>query len=131
MARTSLSAAKAELFALLANVSTGAPVAALTAQGVTIVYDHEPAPGQQPRDVAITLATVGQSPLFWQLALRLYVPAQVDAKAAQDTIDTAMPAIDALMTDGFGPSQWTVDWIDDIQAFVAENRLDVGRDDYF
>lgn len=132
MSRSTLANAKAELFGLVAsNTTTGVPVASLSAVGVVKCYDYEPRAGDLAKPIAVTVSTAGMTPDFWQFALRLYVSADVSVKDAQTQLDSAMVAIDGLMTAGFGPSQWTVEYVPEFQAMVASLALEVGRQDYY
>jgi hypothetical protein len=121
MARTSLSAAKAELLALITTGGLPSPLVA--------AYDHEPLPGHVQKPAALTLSTAGRTPVDNLIALRIYVSAEVDAKKAQEDLDSLIEAVDARMTSGFGPSNWDVVLEPELTAFVATCVFDVGRED--
>jgi hypothetical protein len=123
VARNSLAAAKAELYALLQTGGTP------TVSGVTAVFDYEPFSGQSAKPVAMTIFTAGMTPTDYLIALRIYHTTEVDVAAAQAALDTIIQATDALMTSGFGPSEWTVEFQVDIAALVATNVFQVGRED--
>jgi len=123
MARNSIAAAKAELFALLSTA--GVPLVA----GVTAVYDHEPFAGQGQKPVCITISTAGMSPDFYLIALRIYQTCDVDVAQAQANLDGLILTVDAMMSSGFGPSEWAVEYRDDITALVATQVFQVGRQD--
>lgn len=123
MARTTLANAKAELFGLLQ--SGGTP----TVAGVTKVFDHEPASGQALKPVSITLFTAGATPTEWLITVRVYVSADVDVRKAQADLDLLMAAIEARLTSGYGPSQWDIEYADDLKMLVATWLLEVGRED--
>ena len=119
MARTSIAAAKAELYGLVSGANLPS--------GVTIAYDHEP--GKVEKPVALTISTAGMDADFYLIALRIYQSADVDAKAAQANLDTLILSLEGRLTSGFGRADWTVDWLADINAFVATVVLPVGRED--
>ena len=121
MARTSLAASKAELYSLI--TSGGLPT------GVTAAYDHEPLSGHLQKPVAITISTAGMNAVDYQIALRIYVTAEPDAEKAHDDLDTLIMTVDGRMTSGFGPSNWDVTYDSELNAFVATNVFDVGRED--
>lgn len=123
MARTSLGAAKAELFALVTTPSLPS--------GLTMAYDHEPLAGNVQKPNALTISTAGMSPTDYLIALRLYVSAEPDAETANDDLDSLIMAVDGRMTGGFGPSEWEVAYEPELVAFVATNVLRVGREDRF
>lgn len=126
MSRTTLANAKAELVALL--VTGGAPAVS----GVTQVYGYDPPVKDLAGPVAIAVSTDSVTPTEWRLAVRIYITATVDAKQAQDDLDTLIPAVDAKLTSGFGPSQWTIDLPSEERPFyTATHVLEVGREDYF
>jgi hypothetical protein len=124
VARNSLAAARAELFALMS--AAGVP----TVAGVTAVYDHEPFAGQMANPVAMTVFTAGMDPDFYQLALRIYQTAEVDAQAAQENLDTLILAVEAKLTSGFNRGTWSVTYVDELTALVATCTLLVGREDH-
>lgn len=121
MARTSIAAAKQELYALV--IAGGLPT------GLTVAYDHEPLPGDLQKPTAVTVFTVGMTPDDYVLGLRIYATAAADAKAAQDTLDVLIQTIDARINSGFGPSNFEIEYRDDLVAFVATNLFQVGRED--
>lgn len=126
MSRSTLAAAKAELVALL--VTAGAP----TVTGVTEVYDHLPAVSALRGPVSVCVFTDGIDADFWRLAVRVYMSATIDAKTAQDDLDTLLPAIDVKMTAGFGPSVWELGFPNPDQPyFTATGTFEVGRADYY
>lgn len=136
MSRSTVAAAKAELYALLwtANTATATfSVAGVDAAQIH-VYDHEPRGGEMVAPVSVTISTAGFTPDFWVLAVRIYTTTQkYDAKKAQDVLDLLIPAVDAKVgsNGGFGPSDWTIEWDDGLEAFMATNLLQVGRQDYY
>lgn len=121
MARNSLAASKAELYSL---ITTGGLPA-----GVTAAYDHEPLPGHLQKPIALTISTAGMTAVDYLISLRIYVTAEPDAEKAQDDLDATIMAVDARMTSGFGPSNWEVIYDPDLNAFVALNTFNVGRED--
>lgn len=121
MARTGLAASKAELYSLI--TTGGLP------SGVTAAYDHEPLPGHLQKPVALTISTAGMTAVDYLIALRIYVTAEPDAEKAQDDLDSVITATDARMTSGWGPSNWDVAYDDQLNAFVATNVFQVGRED--
>lgn len=125
MARTSLAAAKTELYDLL--YSGGAP----TVSGVAAVYRYEPHAGGAAKPASLTISTLGMTPDAYLFALRIYVTADIDAKQAQDLMDGLIQAVDAKVASsgGFGPSQWDVTYEADLGLFMAVNILRPGRED--
>jgi hypothetical protein len=122
--RNSLAAVKAELASLLAPGGTPA------VSGVNAVYDHEPHEGQRAKPVAMTLVTAGLDPTAYLVTVRIYVAADGEATIFQDAFDSILEAVDLLMTPYWGPPAWDVsDRRDDINAFVAETTVVVGRED--
>ena len=121
MARTSLAASKAELYALI--TTGGLP------SGVSAAYDHEPLAGQMQKPVAVTVSTAGMTAVDYLIALRIYVTAEPDAEKAQDDLDALIMTVDGRMTSGFGPSNWEVNYDGELNAFVATNVFQVGRED--
>lgn len=122
--RGTLGAVKAELYTLLAP--NGAPAVA----GVTAVYDHDPHEGQRAKPVAITVSTAGLGPVAYTVAVRIYAAADGEAATFQATLDSVLEAVDLLMTPHWGPPAWDVaDRRDDLNAFVAETIVFVGRED--
>jgi hypothetical protein len=121
VARTSLAASKQELYALL--TTGGLP------SGVTVAYDYEPAPGDVQKPGVVTIFTGGMTPTDYLLVLRIYMPTGASVKKAQEDLDTLIMTVDARMTSGFGPSNWTVEWLVELDALVASNTFEVGRED--
>lgn len=119
MARTTIAAAKAELFALIDGVA-----------GATCVYSYEPGAGQMLRPLPVTVSTAGVDPDFWILAVRAYADTSTDAKEAQDALDTLILAIEQRVDDHWGPSNWVVVPHPEIQdVLVAEWVVQCGRED--
>jgi hypothetical protein len=121
MARTSLAASKAELHSLI--TTGGLP------SGLTIAYDHEPRVGHLQKPTAVTISTAGMTAVDYLIALRIYVTAEPDAEKAQDDLDSLIMLVDGRMTSGFGPSNWDVVYDAELDAFVATNIFQVGRED--
>lgn len=121
MARNSLAASKAELYALLSGANLP--------DSVVAAYDYEPLPGQMAKPVALTISTAGMDPNFYLLAVRLYQSAEVDARAAQANLDTLILTVEHKLTDGFGMAPWSVEYLADLDALVATCVLPVGRED--
>lgn len=98
---------------------------------MTATYSFEPTPGQGAKPVMVTVATAGMTPTDYLLTVRIYATAEIDAQAAQDTIDSLIQTIDARVgsTGRFGPSSWDVEFVPELAAFVASNALAIGRED--
>lgn len=129
MGATSIADARSDLYALLcSNTTTGAPAATLTA--VQRVYDHEPMPGDIAKPVSITLLLRGVEPDFFQFDVRVYA-SDGTQQITQARLDNALQQIDQRLstTAQFGPSNWAVDWMDDIAAWMATCQLQVPRED--
>lgn len=125
MARTSITATKTEIAALLA------PAGVPATSGVTAVYAYEPAGGQMQGPTTISVFTAGMTPTEWMVAVRIYQTVDIDAADAQATMDTILPATDRLLgsTGRYGPSQWEVEMDPVIGKLVATCVLQVGRED--
>lgn len=129
MASTSLTAAKADLYSLLcSNTTTGAPAATLTA--VARVYNHEPMPGDLFRPVSVTITTSGMTSSEFLLEVRIYAT-DATQQITQANLDLAVAQVDARIgnTAQFGPSDWEIQWVTDISAWVAVSRITTGRQD--
>lgn len=119
MARTSIAAAKAELFAQIDGVT-----------GATAVYSFEPGAGQMLRPLPVAISTAGVDPDFWTFAVRIYADTSTDAKGAQDALDALMTAVEAEVDDHWGPVNWVVVSHPEIQdVLVAEWLVSCGRED--
>jgi hypothetical protein len=101
MARTSLAAAKAELFAML---SAGAQRCVVS--GVKAAYDYEPGPGRAAGPIALTVTTTAIDPDEWSFALRLYADGGTDPAGVHAALDQIMPAITDVISDRWGPESW-------------------------
>lgn len=127
MARTSLTAAKKELVGLLVD-----PTGRSYVNGVVATYGHEPRAGDRAKPVAVTVSTGGLDPDFYLFTVRVYVDVdEMDVADAQTLLDTLMPALDNLLTSGYGPSDWRVEYRDDLTAFIGTSLLRAGREDYY
>lgn len=129
MSRATVAASKAELLGLLwTGTAPTFTVTNIDAASIRVL-DHEPRSLTHP--FTVTIATAGMTPDDWVLAVRVYaVTAKTDAKTAQDQLDLLLPAVDAKIgsNGGFGPSNWAVDYDDSLDAYVALNLLEVGRE---
>lgn len=125
-----LATTKAELANLFRLSTQGNPVATLANVGVRKVYDHEPPAGKVEKPVSITLVTSGVTADDYQFEIRIYADATTDAKAAQDSLDAVIDAMETLVTDDFGPYEWEVGYLADIGAFVASSTITHGREDF-
>ena len=134
MAATSLVDAKADLYArLCANTVRGTPAATLTT--ISRVYDHEPNAGEIAKPTSITLMTASVDPEYFRFQLRIYC-ADATQDITQDRLDSAIDQVDTILGRNandpyFGPSQWAVDYVDEIGAWLAVSEVLVGREDYF
>jgi len=124
VARTSIASTKTDLYNSLSSPALS---------GVTGVYAYEPGPGQMLRGTTITIQTSGVDPDTWLFTIRIYVDTRVDAQKAQDSLDTVILLVDdRLFSLGWaGPSNWTVDWAEDLESMVATSVLQVGREDAY
>lgn len=131
MSRSSLLASKAELVGLLWASNAPAFTVPSSIDAASIhVYDHEPRSPAFP--ISITVATAGMDPESWVLAVRIYVSTvKTDAKVAQDQLDALLPEVDHRIgsNGGYSPSAWEITWDPDLDALVATNLLNVGRED--
>ncbi len=126
MSRATLTAAKAELVALLVTGSTP------TVSGVLVVYDHLPPFSAIADTPALCVYTDGVDPNFWNIGVAIVVNTSDNAKTAQDTLDTLMPAVDVKTnTGGFGPARWDIGFPtgEDGTHYVARCIYQVGRQD--
>lgn len=126
MSRATLTDAKAELVALLqpgGNPPTG----------VNEVFDHlPPVPSGLRGPVSLCIYTDGIAPTAWRIAASVFMTSDVDFQQAQADLDTLLPRLDALMTAGFGPSNWAITFPTlDVPFFLATCTFEVGRQDYF
>ncbi len=126
MARTSLTAAKAELYALLSPGSQRCLV-----DGVTAAYDHDPGPGRALGPIALTVTTAAIGPDEWTFALRLVADAGANPVGVQASLDVIMPAITDLVSDRWGPENWVgpTPHPDDDSTLVCEWLVSCGRED--
>jgi hypothetical protein len=71
------------------------------------------------------------TPTFYRFAVRLYVTIEMGAEKAQSLLDTLIMRVDAQLdtSDGFGPSDWDVEYNEFLAAFIATNLLETGRED--
>lgn len=118
MARDSLAAAKADLFAQLGSVP-----------GVTAAFDHEPEPGEMVMPITLAVSTAGMSADFYAMRVRVYASLDQSAKTTQDLLDAIIDEIDATVSDHWGPSDWTVTPDRELVAMVAEWLVTAGRED--
>ncbi len=137
MARTTLSAAKAELHAILGNASTFAPVTALTAVGVNGVYPFEPRPGDSLKLCFVTVEWRDTQPEWWRFIIRVYASTDVDAQLASTMLLAAAQVVDGLLdaqtgttSPGFGPSEWEGPRFNpDLGALIATTIVGCPRGD--
>jgi hypothetical protein len=126
MSRATLPAAKTELVTLLRTGTTP------TVSGVTEVFDYLPPLEGLRGPVSVCVYTDSITSDFWRIGVRVYLTATVDPKKAQDDLDALLPALDAKMTAGFGPSTWEVGFPTLEQPyFNATGIFEVGRQDYY
>ena len=131
MSGASLTAARDALAAVFTtDVSIGTPVAALSAN-VTRVYDHEPKPGVQIKGCVVTVSSAGMTPDFFLVAVRIYQQFAVNPRNDSHNLDAAVQAVDDLVPSDYGPSNWTIEVREDIDALVAEAVFERGREDYY
>lgn len=126
MSRATLTAAKAELVALL--VTSGTP----TITGVAVVFDHLPPFSNVADSPALAVYTDGVDADFWNIGVAIIVNTSDNAKVAQDALDTLMPAVDAATnTGGYGPARWDIGFPtgEDGTHYVARCIYQVGRQD--
>lgn len=122
MARTSLAAAKAELYAAFGgNTSTIA--------NVVVILDYEPPRDELPAAVTITIQTMGVTPDYFRFAVRIYVKATGVSKVTQDLMDSILMDVDRAVSSGFGESEWRIRALDAEGLLMAENNYECGRDD--
>lgn len=125
MARTSLTAAKDELYGLLS--SSDVP----SISGVDAVYDHLPPYTTLSGSVSVAVFTAGVTADFWLLAVRVFAGFGVDAKSTQDALDLILPLIDdATNTGGYGPAAWEFEFPTREPQFITATCVyQVGRED--
>ena len=128
---TSCATVRAELMQLLqASSVTNTPVASLVSAGVRKVYNHEPAAGNMEKPVCITVVSGEVTPEDYQFIVRVYIDASQDAQQAEELKDTVIDALDDLLTDDFGPSNYSPDFGEEINSFVITSVLTHGREDF-
>jgi hypothetical protein len=132
LARTTLQATLAELFALLSTGTDGTPETALVDAGCTKVYPHEPGATGVVKPCSVTISPAGIEPLDWRIAVRVYVDDQ-HPERAQDLLIEVPVAVDSLLKPGlgYGPSRWDMGWVEEIGCWAATCELMVGREDGF
>ena len=120
MARTSIAAAKAELFGLLnGNVS-----------GATGYFDHEPHRGSLLRPVSLTVSTGGMDSENYRLFVKIWQDAGRDPKGDQDQLDGVILATDLLIRDGFVVEDWSAPEFDEeASVLVVTGTVTCGRED--
>ena len=119
MARDSLAAGKAELFALLdGNVS-----------GITRYFDHEPNQRDHAKPATLTISTAGMDSDNYRYAVRIWQDAGRDAKLDQDDLDSIVLATDLLIRDGFVVEDWTTEFNEEAVAYVCTGLVACGRED--
>jgi hypothetical protein len=131
MAATSLSEARTDLYTLLvSDLATGAPHADLTA--VTKVYKYEPLPGDILKPISITILTSGMDPEFYEFEIRIYASDGANTQT-QANLDSAIQQVDTRLRGSaeFGPSNWSIEWVDELGCWIARANTTAGRQDYF
>jgi hypothetical protein len=127
MAPTSLTLAKSDLYSrLCTDTSTGSPHSSLTA--FTKIYNYEPMPGDIAKPISLTILTATVDSDWFRFAVRIY-SGDGTQLIAQTNLDTAIDQFEARMNAEFGPSNWDLQWIDEIAAWVAVSEITVGRQD--
>jgi hypothetical protein len=127
MAPTSLTLAKSDLYSrLCADTSIGSPHSTLTA--FTRIYNHEPMPGDIAKPISLTILTGQLDPDWFTFSVRIYAADGTQA-ITQTNLDAAIDQFEARMNAEFGPSNWDIQWIEEIAAWVAVSEVKVGRQD--
>jgi hypothetical protein len=100
-----IASARAELFELLASDDKGTP----RSDVLELIHRTELAPGEAivSESGIVTIAYAGQAPFFYRFALRIYVGLNAGAEFAQDAMDEAIEAVEALLNSTFGVSEWS------------------------
>lgn len=126
MATASLAAARALLYDALAPLDSN--------DLVTKVYDHEPPIGDLAKPAAVTMFATGVDPNFWLFVIHIYHGLGVSAEAAQKNVDELILAVEVAVESpgvaNIGPSQWTIEYIAEIDAIVATSNVQIGREDF-
>ena len=123
MARTSLAAAKDELYAAFGG---GTP----TITNVVVVLDYEPFNKAELNAASVvTIQTLGITPEFFRFTVRVYVDVSGGSKVTQDLMDTILMDVDHAVDGGFGESEWRIRYIEADGLLQAENTYECGRGD--
>jgi hypothetical protein len=132
LSRTTIAGAATELYNSLTVDDDGNPEASLVTAGVAKVYPFEPGASGVAKPASITLTFAGWDPTNWRWTVRVYVGDQ-NPLVAQDMMVAIVSAADALLRDGvaFGPSEGDVQWLDEVQTWMASSEVLVGREDGF
>lgn len=123
MARTSLAAAKAELYATFFDGSSS------LIDNVVVVLDYEPPKEELTAAVTITIATLAVTPSEFRFAVRIYVKVSGGPKVTQDMLDTVLMDVDHAISSGFGESDWRVRLLEADALLMAECQWECGRED--
>lgn len=123
-ANATLAGAKAQIVAELEAAASGF--------GGADVFAYLPEQSEYINGKAVAVFTAGYTPTSWQIAVQILVSATVSIKAAQDAIDTWMPAVDHALSKSYGPQAWVVELAatEDAPYYSATLVLDVGREDF-
>ena len=119
MARTTLAGAFVELSTALADID------------VEAVYDHEPSNREMWRPSSLTMYCNQWTPDTWVVLVRLYVEEVEGSEEAQEKVLSLASDVEAELSGGYGPSNWTFEFDREIQMHVGTLTLEVGREDYF
>ena len=122
MARSSLAAAKAELYAAFGGDTS-------TIDDVVVILDYEPDKDEMPAAVTVTIATVGVTPKTFRFTVRIYIKTSGGAKVTQDLMDTILMDVDHAVSGGFGESEWRIRLLEADNLLMAENTYECGRED--
>lgn len=121
--------ARAHLYEAL-SLGENVPHPSLAAAGVVAVFDVEPAAGDMPRPVAVTVWSNGYTPTEFNFEIRVYLSFMDGVPEAQRSMDAVLPVVDDLLPGNTGPENWTVDFDQDLDALVAVSSVQVGREDF-
>lgn len=130
MARDSLAAAHAELFAQL---HAGNQMSVI--DGVTVIYPHHVGRGLMLKPVTVTVTPAGRTPDDWVCAIRVYTwigDDDVDLVAANSDLHLAVvEGIEDAVDGHWGPTNWTIGpHPDQEDTLFAEWLVTCGREDF-
>lgn len=96
------------------------------------VRNYEPLPGALPKPLSCTVATAGPTAEDYRVFIRVYADTstQANIEAAQDNLDAGIDEVETRLGVDYPRTEWTVEWSEPHQAFIATTTLPVPREDF-